>query len=90
MHTSSPILRATDPPTTIMSTLITALGCIILLLLLLDRCVAGPEKTDGHDMSGSFRSPSPTQSPRTRAVIQHDVFLNASAYRQAFFHAIDP
>lgn len=41
----------------------------------------GPSKTDGYDLSDAFRSPSASESPRTTAVIQHDVFLNSSSYR---------
>lgn len=41
----------------------------------------GPSTTDGYDLSDAFRSPSASESPRTTAVIQHDVFLNSSSYR---------
>ena len=42
---------------------------------------AVPAGIDGKDFTGAFASPSLTESPRTTAVLQHDVFLNSTSYR---------
>lgn len=40
------------------------------------------KRTDGHDLSAAFRSRDPKEAgPRRAVLLQHDVFMNATAYR---------
>lgn len=41
-----------------------------------------PARTDGHDLSAAFRSRDPAEKgPRRSVLMQHDVFMNTTAYR---------